>query len=274
MPTPSNEELDLQLQVSGFCVLEEVIPADACAGIRCSIVETVARESCHYEVAQNAAKTGVGFIPSVINHDQSFAEYLADRRLLKLAERILGDHVRISFTSAIINQQDNDRGHWHADWPFNQNNAGHVPAPYPDAVMHLTTLWMLSPFDAQSGGTLLVPGSHRCPTNPTAPSGPDPLTRFPQEVHATGPAGSVLVFDSRLWHATASNRSQEPRVALAVRYAPWWLNLDVLRPDSEERRRMCDEMGATENCVPLIQRSVFDRLPDCVRPLYRHWVEQ
>ena len=26
-----------------------------------------------------------------------------------------------------------------ADWPFNQKNAGHVPSPYPDAVMHLTT---------------------------------------------------------------------------------------------------------------------------------------
>ena len=84
----------------------------------------------------------------------------------------------------------------------------------------------------------------------------------------------MLVFDSRLWHATAPNNSDQPRAALAVRYAPAWLNLDVLRPGSDERRRLVDESGGSDNQVPAIPRAVFDRLPDVVKPLYRHWVEQ
>jgi ectoine hydroxylase-related dioxygenase (phytanoyl-CoA dioxygenase family) len=272
LKTASVEQLG-QIHISGFCVLENVVPADRCEEIRDSVMETVGREHANYETGRTAVENKVGFTPSIINYNQSFAEYLADERLLALVGCLLGEHVRISFTSAIINQPGNPRGGWHADWPFNQNNAGHLRAPYPDAVMHITTLWMLSSFDEENSGTLVVPGSHRCPTNPTADDGPDPSAKFPAEINATGPAGSVLVMDSRLWHATAPNQSEAPRVALAVRYAPWWLNLEVLRPESDERKRMCDEIGARENTVPPIRREVFEGLPTKVKPLYRHWVE-
>ncbi len=264
-----DDQLLLQLQISGFCVLEGVVPEGRCSEIRDSVSAAVQRARSDYP----NAPTRVGFTPSIINHDQSFAEYLADERLMALAGRVLGSHVRISFTSAIINEPGNERGDWHADWPFNQRNAGHVPAPYPDAVMHITSLWMLSPFNVENGGTLVLPESHRMPTNPTAGNGADPREPFPTEMNIAGSAGSALIMDSRLWHATAPNRSSDPRVALAVRYAPWWLNLEVLRPDSDERKRMCDEIGKTDNIVPSIRSEVYDRLPDRVKPLYRHWVE-
>ena len=141
-------------------------------------------------------------------------------------------------------------------------------------MLHVTTLWMLSPFEVENSGTLVLPGSHRCRTNPTAVDGPDSHQRFVGEVNATGLAGSVLVMDSRLWHATSPNRSDQPRVALAVRYAPWWLNLEVLRPGSRERRQMCDEAGKTDNIVPSIRPEVYDRLPADVQKLYSHWVER
>ncbi len=254
------------MKVSGFCVVPEVVPADRCAELRERISQAVQR------VGKASTPAGVGFLAGVINHEQSFAPYLADDRLLALCRALLGDWVRISFTSAIINPPGNPRGGWHADWPFNQKNAGHIPAPYSDLVMHLTTLWMLSPFSGENGGTLVVPGSHRSPTNPTAPGGLDATKPLPAEMNVAGPAGSVCVMDSRLWHATSPNRTPEPRVALAVRYAPWWLNLEILRPGSAERKRMVDEPGKEENQVPSMPRDVFERLPANVKPLYQHWV--
>jgi ectoine hydroxylase-related dioxygenase (phytanoyl-CoA dioxygenase family) len=261
----------LEMKISGYCILKDVVPADSCTGIREHISRIVERE----RLSHATAPRNVGFVPSIINHDQSFAQYLTDKHLLSLVTQLLGSHVRISFTSAIVNEPGNARGGWHADWPFNQKNAGHLPAPYLDAVMHLTTLWMFSPFEVENGGTLVVPGSHRFPTNPTAIACQvDPEAVFPGETHAIGPAGSVLVMDSRLWHATAANLTGESRVALAVRYAPWWLNLEVLRPNSDERRRMCDESGLDENVVPSIRRDVFNQLPSSVQPMYRHWIER
>ena len=236
--------------------------------IRQSVEETTYAEGIQVGIEGVATRKGL------LAFNQSFAPYLADKRILGIAEALFGPHVRISFTTAHINLPGNDRGGWHVDWPFNQNNAGHIPAPYPDAVMHLTTLWMLSPFTAETGATLIVPGSHRTDNNPTGDNGVDPQKPYPTEMQATGRAGSVLMFDSRMWHATAVNHSDKPRVGMAVRYAPWWLDLDVLRPGSVERTRMVDEAGVSENEVVPVPAHVYEALPADVKPLFRHWVAE
>ena len=92
------------------------------------------------------------------------------------------------------------------------------------------------------------------------------------EMNATGPSGSVLILDSRMWHATAKNISDKPRVGLAIRYAPWWLNLDILMPGSEERKMMVDEPGVSENEVPRLKQEVYNNLPNETKPLFRHWL--
>lgn len=256
-----------QVRDNGYCLVEGVVPEDRCADIRQRLLAVV---DCH---RRSSAPERIGFVPSVINHDQSFAPHLADPRLMQIATTLLGHDVRISFTSVIVNEPGNERGSWHADWPFNQKNAGHIGAPYPDAIFHLTTLWMISPFTAENGGTLVVPGSHRRCSNPTVPDHDVAASEsVPTEINVTGPAGSVLLFDSRLWHATAPNNTNDPRVALAVRYAPWWLNLDVLDPESSERKWLCERTGKSDNEVPPIERDVFEQLPDDVQPLYQHWV--
>ncbi len=256
----------LHLKIDGFCVLDGVIPAAEVGDVRRSVEATV--ESEGRTTLIQGAKTRKGLIA----FDQSMAAYLADERMMGIAESLLGPHVRISMTTAAINFPGNERGEWHADWPFNQHNAGHIPTPYPDAVMHLTTIWMLSPFTNETGGTFVVPGSHRSSTNPTGDNGVDPSAPYPTQVQATGDAGSVLVFDSRLWHAVATNRSDQPRVGVPVRYAPWWLNLDVLMPGSDERARMVDETGMTENELVPLAPEVHAALPEKAKPLFRHWV--
>lgn len=258
----------LHLKIDGWCVVEGIIPEDKVGAVH----ESVERSTVAHRNPN--APGGIGHVPGFIRYDQSISPYLADRRILGLAEALLGEHVRVSFTTATINYPGNQRGGWHGDWPFNQNNAGHIPAPYPDATMHLTTLWMLSPFTVENGGTLIVPGSHRSNNNPTGNNGVDPSKPYPTEMQATGPAGSVLVMDSRMWHATAPNRSDQPRTSVVVRYAPWWLNLDVLMSGSDERARIVDEAGKTENNVPPIPPDVYDAFPEDVKPLFRHWVRK
>ena len=260
----------IDLRLDGWSLIEDVIPQDRVEEIRERILQVVIEQSPNYRTAPE----NIGFVPGLINHDQSFAAYLADRRLTGVAEALFGPHFRISFTSAIINLPGNERGKWHADWPFNQEVAGRIPAPYPDVCQHLTTLWMLSPFTGDNGGTFLVSGSHRTSNNPTGDNGVALKAPYRTEMQARGPSGSVLLFDSRLWHATAPNESNVPRVALAVRYAPKWLNLEVLMPGSDERRRLVDEAAGTENVVPPVSRAVYESLPDHVKPLYRHWVRE
>lgn len=271
------------IERDGFCIIEGVIPTDTVGAVCQEIVAAIERNRQHAEA--ELAKTrsrghrigtpGVANLKQIINEVQVFAPYLADRRLLDLIESFFGAWVRISCTDCVMNLPGNARGYWHADWPYNQTNASHIPAPYPDAVLHLSTIWMMTPFSAETGGTLVVPGSHRWPRNPAAGnmSEVDYEASYPTECHVEGPPGSVLVYDSRLWHAVAPNKSTAPRVGLLVRYAPWWLNLNPTLIGRPEHQAMVVETGGKNYEMKPMLREVFAELPADVQPMYRHWVE-
>ena len=126
------EEMLGCLRIDGWCVVPDVIPQDQIAPIRKIVEETT------YAHGIKTRADGVAACKGLLAFDQSFAPCLADERILGIAEALFGPHVRISFSTTHINLPGNAHGGWHADWPFNQNNAGHIPAPYPDVVMHLT----------------------------------------------------------------------------------------------------------------------------------------
>lgn len=255
------------LRMDGWTVLDGIVAGDQVPTLRAHCQDLVA------EHRNPAAPPAIGHLPGYVNYDPAFAGYLADDRLLALVQKALGPNPRISFTTGTINYPGNGRGPWHADWPFNQNNAGHIAAPYPDGIFHLTTIWMLAPFTEENGGTLLVPGSHRAADNPTGDNGVDPMAPYSTETQATGAAGSVLVMDSRLWHATAANRSTDPRVAVVARYGPWWLDTRILMPGTKTRRRLVEEPQLKENRVPPLPAAAFAAMPEKAKPLFEHWIE-
>ena len=263
-------ELLLKMRVEGWCILESVIPPDVVADVRESVLSTVEKIGSR----SSFAPSGVQVIAGLINHNQSFAPYLVDEHLVELITALLGAHFRVSFTTALVNDPGSDRGQWHADWPYIQTLGARLPAPYPDVVTHVTTLFMLSDFTPETGATYVLPESHRASTNPTADIGVDRYCRVPGEVQACGEAGSVMVLDSRLWHAAAPNRSGDPRSAVGVRFAPWWLNLEVLRPNSFQRRQIVEHNGKPDGPVPSVPRHVYHRLPIEVQPLFHHWIER
>lgn len=271
-----------RVRQDGFTILPGVIPADRVDDVRTAVVEAQARghDKAAAERAAIQAKghrvgvDGVDSMRGVINETRAFAPWLADERLLGVARTFFGPWVRITCTDCVINRPGCGRGYWHADWPYNQTNASHIPVPYPDALLHLATIWMLTDFTPANGGTLLVPGSHRYEGNPSADNlgGVDRDAPYPTEFHAIGSAGSVLLYDSRMWHAVPPNRSQEDRVALIVRYAPWWLNLEPTRPGSAEHTAMVVETDGKNYAQPEVTPEAYADLPDEAKPLYRHWV--
>ena len=276
--------IERQIRMNGFAVIDNVIPDDTVAGIREGVVRLQKENDAEFRAKQEATRArghrigaeGVGVLKQAINYTQTFAPYLADDRIIKTAEVFFGPYVRVSCTDAVINHPGNERGYWHADWPYNQTNASHVLAPYPDTMMHLSSIWMLTEFSAENGGTLVVPGSHRSSDNPSKGDLAD-IDRdapYPTETHAVGAAGSVLLYDSRLWHSVAPNKSDLSRVALIVRYAPWWLNLNPTMFGRPEHTAMVVATGGKNYESTPISQEAFAALPPNVQPLYHHYVEE
>ena len=275
-------EIAREITENGYCIVDGVIPSQEVDRIRERVLRAQAANDAAHQARERATRSrghrvgarGVGVLKQAINHDQSFAPYLADRRIVGALEVIFGPWLRISCTDAVVNQPGNERGYWHADWPYNQTNASNVRAPYPDVMMHASSLWMLTDFSPANGGTLLLPGTHRKDRNPATGDIPgfDNEAPQPDEINAQGRAGSVLLYDSRQWHAVAPNRSDRPRVALIVRYAPWWLNLNPTHTGTPEHEMMVVETGGKNYEMEPLRRDVYERLPEDVKPLFRHFV--
>ena len=109
------------LEVDGYTVVPDVLTAAQAAAVLGSVEETMASE------AYKAAPAGSTFI----NFNQSFAAFLADLRVLGIAEQLFGpagSHTRIAATSCIVQAGSGeggtgvlgDPGGFHADWPWSQ----------------------------------------------------------------------------------------------------------------------------------------------------------
>ena len=216
-----------------------------------------------------------------------YARHLANPMVTALARRVLDDHLRIAQLHLRIIAADRadgtpggfgpvqSRGRefrgWHTDWPHDLSaygagdpfhNVGCVRQPFPDVTMCLVMIWYLTEVDAESGGTWVVPGSHRDTRNPRGPGdGISIVAPIPGELQVSAPAGSVYIQDSRSWHASAMHNTRHDRVAVVNRWAPWWLSVDDFAPGDTYNTNMV--------CRPL-SRAEYRALPPALQPLMRH----
>ena len=265
-----------ELKTEGWCLFEDVIRADRIDAIREEVVSGNAQAIADYDAwggswVQQKGPNGepgtclVAYVPSL-------AACFADERVLGVARAMLDPHVRISqteFKTCPPNAQEANRRSWHSDFPHDltdRERAGAVRMPFPNVTMGLTALWILSPFSPDNGGTWIVPRSHLDLRNPRShldsrnpPELHDDVPvneSIPGEIQLSGPAGSVVMIDSRVWHSAAGNPSPEPRVAVLTRYSPWWMNL---------------EFGGRNRAI--VPRKTYETMPDAVKLLYRHRAE-
>ena len=61
-------------------------------------------------------------------------------------------------------------------------------------------------------------------------------------------------------------------MALIIRYAPWWLNLNPSMIGTPEHTAMVVETGGKNYESSPVRADVYETLPDDVKPLYRHYV--
>ena len=102
--------------------------------------------------------------------------------------------------------------------------------PRPQLV--LASIWAMTDFRADNGGTRLVPGSHRWP----AERKPEP----DEIVNAEMPAGSVLFWAGGTLHGGGENRAQDWRYGVILTYSLGWL-----RQEENQYLSVPPEIGET-----------------------------
>lgn len=208
-----NEELSAavaHLETYGYCLLPERIPrAEALAlGARCLELHADPQYA-DFIHRDEQYQTLFG----MLNLDDRVWQYAFHRDALAIARHFLG-HCRVVEACSKPTWPGAPPQHLHVD------SAGNFHA-VPDVPWMINSIWMLSDFTAENGGTGIVPMSHklRLKSPPSAVGPESPLIEAVE-----GRAGSVMMWHGGAWHQARANTSAEIRIGLNIAYYPRWFN--------------------------------------------------
>jgi ectoine hydroxylase-related dioxygenase (phytanoyl-CoA dioxygenase family) len=177
---------------------------------------------------------------NLVNKGDCFLPLIDHPKSLPLVQHILGKRLLLGSLGAHMNGPGNEQMPLHQDqWPLIPHHL--------DFCAFTNTLWLVTPNSPENGGTRMVPGSHKWPAV-------DPRAMNSKEGQAlarsvTAPAGTLIVYDGRVWHGNGLNRSESVRSNIAIPYAQPWV-----RPQENHQYSLREEVY--EKLTPL-QRSIL-----------------
>jgi len=191
-----------EIEVLGFSLFENVVSENLLVGLRVDIEKH--EKSCRFIREKNGIKGGMeGCAHHCVGKKDSFDGFLY--------EFFLDEYIRAYFDSEyILNSYgalDN--------LPYSENSYKHGHSFHRDVRTYsngfrlmLNMLVMVDDFTIENGATKVVPGSHQVKERPS-----DELLGQ-NSIQVTGKAGSIILFDSNLWHSAAPNKTNDSRKAL------------------------------------------------------------
>ncbi|KAJ4374014.1 hypothetical protein N0V83_002753 [Neocucurbitaria cava] len=130
------------------------------------------------------------------NKGQEFLDLLEHPLVEDFMPDFLGDGYHLSSYTANINRPGSKGMGMHTDQIT-------INPAIPQFPLGLNLMWFLTDVNEENGGTRILPKSHN------GLVAPDNMFDIAGTMFASGPAGTCLVFESRLWHATGPNVAKE-----------------------------------------------------------------
>lgn len=191
------------MQQHGWVIFANILPNSLIARLNTDLHS--AYVTCRNLQIKNGIDVGTdGTVHHLLGLEDSFLELLDVLPLQEfLATYFQGNYILNSY-GGVINTHESSAyvGNIHRDI---RTFSAHLP-------LMLNMLIMLDDFSLENGATYLMTGSHLRDAKPKEED------FFAHADRATGGAGSVLLFNSNLWHAAGSNATDKPRRALTLTF--------------------------------------------------------
>jgi ectoine hydroxylase-related dioxygenase (phytanoyl-CoA dioxygenase family) len=189
---------------NGFTVLPDALPPGTVAAMRDALDRVLADQTARFggEAALSAIGDA-GQARALLEEDDIFLDILRAPALTVMVEAVLGPAALCMQQNGIVmppNAAEHHQQSWHRDLPY-QSWVSTKP-------IALGALTVLDDFDATSGSTLFVPGSHLHAEFPSQAY----VDRWAMPAHAS--AGAIVVFDAMCFHRGGVNRGTGPRRAV------------------------------------------------------------
>ncbi len=191
------------LDEEGYLPLPGLLSAERVAALRARVQALIAEEADQAGL-EFAQEPGTQRLSNLVDKDPLFEICFSHPRVLAAVNHVLNGDFKLSSLNGRAALPGEGLQALHADW-----GSGVEPGAY----QVCNSIWLLVDFTEANGATRIVPGSHRSRQVPRDEMA-DPRARHPDEILLKAEAGTVVVFNSHIWHGGTVNRTDAPRYAL------------------------------------------------------------
>lgn len=191
-----------ELTILGFTILENVVNESDLQELRDRLDRVYSVQENSLGKENLAAINEVNLARCPLAYDDYFLTLATNKRILEIVDQLLGGFFVLHLQNGIINlpNEKHHQSSWHRDLPYQDFE---ISKP-----LALSALYCVDDFSTETGATIILPFSHRLDLLPSE----DFIEKHQMSVGA--PRGSVIVFDSMLYHRAGYNSSVNPRRAV------------------------------------------------------------
>lgn len=198
-----------EIKRNGYTILENVFTEEEIRFLQGGILENIYQTQIK-EVGGEDKLLSIGdeySVKALLAYDDYFAELASKRRVHEVVERLLGDNYKLTLQNAVLNvgKYFNPAAVWHRDTPY-----AHYVCTRP---IGISSLVVVDKFNEETGGTIILPGSHKHEEFPSK--------EFAKKhsIQISADPGSVVIFDSMMYHRAGFNRTDRPRRSIVQIFA-------------------------------------------------------
>ncbi len=199
----SVKEFQNAMQQDGYFLFENFIGAPLVESLIGALESAYAK--CRVIQVENGVENSQGTVHHLICQGPEFLECLSEFERLNpyLESYFEGKYILNSYGGNILRSGESYANNIHRDQRTYSD----------DFNLMLNTIVMLDDFTEDNGATWLMRSGHVCPYLPTE-------NLFSEHAfQITAPAGSVVVFNSNLWHRAGENKTDMPRRSITPIFA-------------------------------------------------------
>lgn len=192
-----------QLETNGYLILDGILPRWLTGELLTGL--DAANKICHDIQVKNGITNSENTVHHLLGQHPVFMDLLEWMECLNpyFEKYFQGKYILNSYGGNLLQGKSSYANEIHRDI---RTYSGDIP-------LMLNTIVMLDPFTEENGATWLMDRGHNYPNKPTQ-------TQFDDDkFQITGSAGTVVLFNSNLWHQAGENTTYWPRRSLTPMWA-------------------------------------------------------
>lgn len=176
-----------------------------------------------------------GVTRGLFDYDSIFFDLITEPSILEIIDRILGESAILHLQNGILlfPSIKHNQGAYHRDFAKNFICTKQLS---------INALIAIDDFTEENGATFFLKGTHLFENMPS------PTFIADSEIQITAPAGSIIFFDSLLWHRGGTNLTQLTRRAINQQYTRPFIKQQLDYPSMlpigfDKESRLAQKMG-------------------------------